>query len=128
MNHVPNVVHLPDLVHFSISQMVHFTRSGPFEYKPLNWRSCPFPGLVHWRSGPQARSATIVAELQSTSEKDWSVSQNKLFRASFIVWGMPKSLSTLEIRAKLADIGLASFARGSVAWEGDHVRLLLLPN
>ena len=37
---------------------------------------------------------------------------------------MPKSLSTLEIRAKLADIGLASFARGSVAWEGDHVRLL----
>ena len=37
---------------------------------------------------------------------------------------MPKSLSTLEIRAKLADIGLASSARGSVAWEGDHVRLL----
>ena len=34
---------------------------------------------------------------------------------------MPKSLSTLEIR------GLANFARGSVAWEGDHVRLLLLP-
>ena len=33
----------------------------------------------------------------------------------------------LEIRAKLADIGLASFARCSVAWEGDHVRLLLLP-
>ena len=40
---------------------------------------------------------------------------------------MPKSLSTLEIRAKLADLGLASFARDSVAWEGDHVRLLLLP-
>ena len=33
----------------------------------------------------------------------------------------------LSTRAKLADIGLASFARGSVAWEGDHVRLLLLP-
>ena len=66
-------------------------------------------------------------ELQSTSENDWSVSQNKRFRASIIVWGMPESLSTLEIRAKLADTGLASFARGSVAWEGDHVRLLLLP-
>ena len=52
------------------------------------------------------------------------MSQNKRFRASIIVWGMPKSLSTLEIRAKLADIRLA---RGSVAWEGDHVRLLLLP-
>ena len=67
------------------------------------------------------------AEPQSISEKDWSVSQNKHFRASIIVWGMPKSLSTLEIWAKLADIGLAGFARGSVALEGDHVRLLLLP-
>ena len=73
------------------------------------------------------RDEFLVAELQSTSENDWSVSQNKRFRASIIVWGMPKSLSTLEIRAKLADIGLASFARGSVDWEGDHVRLLLLP-
>ena len=73
------------------------------------------------------RDEFLVAELQSTSENDWSVSQNTCFRASIIVWGMPKSLSTLEIRAKLADIGLASFARGSVAWEGDHVRLLLLP-
>ena len=72
------------------------------------------------------RDEFLVAELQSTSENDWSVSQNKRFRASIIIWGIPKSLSTLEIRAKLADIGLASFARGSVAWEGDHVRLLLL--
>ena len=57
------------------------------------------------------RDEFLVAELQSTSENDWSVSQNKRFRASIIVWGMSKSLSTLEIRAKLADIGLASFAR-----------------
>ena len=55
------------------------------------------------------RDEFLVAELQ---------------RMTGLVWGMPKSLSTLE---KLADIGLASFARGSVAWEGDHVRLLLLP-
>ena len=54
------------------------------------------------------RDEFLVAELQSTSENDWSVSQNKRFRASIIVWGMSKSLSTLEIRAKLADIGLAS--------------------
>ena len=73
------------------------------------------------------RDEFLVAELQSTSQNDWSVSQNKRFRASIIVRGMPRSLSMLEIRAKLADIGLASFARGSVAWEGDHVRLLLLP-
>ena len=40
---------------------------------------------------------------------------------------MPKSLSTLEIRTNLADLGLVGFARGAVAWEGDHVRLVLLP-
>ena len=50
------------------------------------------------------RDEFLFAELQSTSENDWSVSQNKCFRASIIVWGMPKSLSTLEIGAKLADI------------------------
>ena len=44
---------------------------------------------------------------------DWSVA--KRFRVSIIVWGMPKSLCTLQIRAKLADIGLAGFARSSVA-------------
>ena len=37
------------------------------------------------------------------------------------VWGMP---NTLEMQAKLADIGLACFARGSEAWDGDQ---LLLP-
>ena len=40
---------------------------------------------------------------------------------------MPKDLTMLEIRAKLADIGLASFVRGNVLWEGDHVRLVLTP-
>ena len=40
---------------------------------------------------------------------------------------MPKSLSTLEIRTNLADLGLVGFARGAVAWEGDHVRLVQLP-
>ena len=37
---------------------------------------------------------------------------------------MPKSLSTFEIRVKLADIGLVGISRGSVACEGDHIRLL----
>ena len=40
---------------------------------------------------------------------------------------MPKDLTTLEIRAKLADLGLASFVRGNVLWEVDHVRLVLTP-
>ena len=35
---------------------------------------------------------------------------------------MPKDL--LEIRAKHADLGLASFVRGNVLWEGDHVKLV----
>ena len=38
---------------------------------------------------------------------------------------MHRDISTLDVRAKLANLGLASFVRGKVAWEGDHVRLLL---
>ena len=50
--------------------------------------------------------------------------------ANIIVWGMPKSLSTLEVRGKLADIGLVTqccVARGNVRWEGDHIRVVLKP-
>ena len=64
---------------------------------------------------------------QVTSDITWTVSQNKRFRVNIIVWGMPKSLLTLEIRTKLADLGLVSFARAAVVWEGNHVRLVLLP-
>ena len=42
-------------------------------------------------------------------------------------WSMPRSLSTLEIRTKLADIGLAR-VRGSMHWEGDHVRIVVKPD
>ena len=38
---------------------------------------------------------------------------------------MPRDVSTLEVRAKLADLGLASFVRGKVVWEGDHLRLVI---
>ena len=30
-------------------------------------------------------------------------------------------------RSTFVDIGLASFVRGIVCWEGDHVRLVLIP-
>ena len=53
------------------------------------------------------------------------MSHNKGFRANIIVWGMPKDLPTLEIRAKLADLGLDNFLRGDAFWEGEHVRLVL---
>ena len=44
------------------------------------------------------------------------------------MWGMPRDASTLEVRGKLADVGLVGFARGSVVWEGDHIiRLILAP-
>ena len=71
--------------------------------------------------------ASLNTVSQVTSDAAWTVSKNKRFRANIIVWGMPKSLSLLEIRTKLADLGLVGFARGAVAWEGDHVRLILLP-
>ena len=48
-------------------------------------------------------------------------------RANNIVWGFSRDLSMLEIMAKLSDLGLSSFAAGKVAWEGDHVRLVLTP-
>ena len=45
-----------------------------------------------------------------------------------IVWGMRKDLPMLEIRAKLADLGLDSFVRGDAFWEGEHVRLVFTSN
>ena len=46
---------------------------------------------------------------------------------NIIVWGMPKDLATLEIRAKLADLGLDSFVIGNAFWEGENDRLVLIP-
>ena len=62
-----------------------------------------------------------------TSE-NWPVSHNKGFRVNAIVWGMPKDLPMLEIRAKLTDLGLDNFVRGDTFWGGEHVRLVLTPN
>ena len=45
-------------------------------------------------------------------EKDWIVSHKKRFRANIIVWGLSRNLSTVEIRAKFSDLGLASFVAG----------------
>ena len=53
---------------------------------------------------------------------DWDVTRS---RASVILWGMPREVSTLEIRARLDDLELAWFVRGRVFWEGEHVRLIL---
>ena len=70
------------------------------------------------------RHASLNKVPQVTSDVAWTISQNKQFRTNIIVWGMPKNLSTLEIRTKLVDLGLVGFARGAVSWEGDHVRLV----
>ena len=69
-----------------------------------------------------------TATPQLKTSEDWLVSHNKGFRANIIVWGMPKDLPTLEIRAKMADLGLDSFVRGATFWEGEHVRFVLTPN
>ena len=72
------------------------------------------------------RDAATVA-LQLKTREDWLVSHSKGFRANIIVWGMPKDLPTLEIRANLADLGVYSFVRGNAFWEADHVRLVFTP-
>ena len=74
-----------------------------------------------------SKDAVTTKDRQPRTSEDWVVSKRKRFRANIIVWGMSKDLTTLEIRAKLADLGLASFVRGNVLWEGDHVRLVLTP-
>ena len=50
----------------------------------------------------------------STIDRDWVVSHGKGFRASIILWRVRRDSSMLEVRAKLADMGLASFVRGKV--------------
>ena len=63
-----------------------------------------------------ASDATLNAELQVCSEKEWTVSCSKCYGVSIIVWGMADSLSKLEVRTKLV-----------VYWVGRlHVRVTLL--
>ena len=69
-----------------------------------------------------------IRDSQTGAEDAWAVSTKKRFRANILVWGLPKALNTLEIRSKFVDLGLASFVRGNVRWEGDHVRLVLTAN
>ena len=65
-------------------------------------------------------------DLRPTTGKDLVVSHNQRYRVNIIVWGLHKELTTLEVRAKFADMGLESgFVRGNVLWEGDHIRLVL---
>ena len=74
------------------------------------------------------RDVLRIKDPRLETDDDWVVSYNKRSCVSIILWGMPRELSTLEIRGKLADIGLVGFARGSIKWEGDHVRLVLKPS
>ena len=67
----------------------------------------------HARNGP---------DLQPRTGKDLVVSHNQRSRGNNIVWGL---LTTLNVRAKFAGMGLESFVRGNVLWEGDHIRLVL---
>ena len=69
------------------------------------------------------RDAVVTSSPRLRTSDDWEVSYKKHFRANVIVWGMPRDLTTLEIRAKFADLGLVSFVRGKVFWEGQHISL-----
>ena len=55
------------------------------------------------------RGDAATAALRLNTTEYWLVSHNNSFRANIIVRGMPKDLPTLEIRAKMADLGLDSF-------------------
>ena len=49
------------------------------------------------------------------------MSYKKCFRANIIVWGMPRDP---KIRPKFADLGLVSFVRGKVFWEGETIQTI----
>ena len=76
---------------------------------------------------PARKNGALNSDRILRMEGTWVVSHKKRFRANIIALGFSRDLSTLEIRAKLSDLGLSSFAAGKVAWEGDHVRLVLTP-
>ena len=59
------------------------------------------------------RDAATAGPRLKTRE-DWLESHSKGFRANIIVWGIPKDLPTLEVRAKLADLVLDSFVKDSM--------------
>ena len=73
------------------------------------------------------RDAVVTSSPRLRTSSNWEVSYKKRFRANIIVWGMHRDLTTLEIRAKFADLGLVSFVRRKVFWEGELVRLVLTP-
>ena len=56
---------------------------------------------------------------RSLPGKHLVVSHNQRSR---VVWGLQKEI---EVRTKFADMGLESFVRGNVLWEGDHIRRVL---
>ena len=84
---------------------------------------CIFKFYVAFHLMP-TKDAVTTKDRQLRTSEECVVSKHKHSRASKIVWGMP---TDFEIRAKLADLCLASFVRGNVLWEGDHVRLVLTP-
>ena len=52
-------------------------------------------------------------------EGEWVVSRKKRFRTNIMVWGSPRSLSTLKIRAKFSDL---DFVAGNVVAIGRRLR------
>ena len=91
-----------------------------------------FVGIYSGGGERSAHAPTLVWSLFYSSAfkafflgKDLVVSHNQRSRVNIIVWGLHKDLTTLEVRAKFADMGLESFVRGNVLWEGDHIRLVL---
>ena len=62
-----------------------------------------------------------VTDLRPRAGKDSVVSHNQRSRVNSFVWKLHKELTTLEVCAKSADMGLESLQS-----EGDHIRLVLM--
>ena len=84
-----------------------------------------FSVVFHLMRTNTRHAGGLDSDCQPRTDGDCVISHGKGFRANIILWGMCRDISTLDVRAKLADLGLASFVRGKFVWEGDHLRLLL---
>ena len=92
--------------------------SGSAEVVEFREAIFEFSVVFHLMHIDARHAAGLDSDCWPRMDGDWIVSHWKGFKPT-ILWGMCRDISTLEVRAKLADLGLASFVRGKVAWEGE---------
>ena len=124
--------HLNLALFLSVDRVATYLRERPLSEKSDSAEVVEFHEAIfefsvvfHLMHTDAHHAAGLDSDCRPRMDGDWVVSHEKFFRANIILWGMHRDISTLEVWTKLVDSGLASFVREKVAWEGDHLRLVL---